>query len=98
VAPTYITLGLLGSGAATSLRPEKGPDAGAGPMGVQLVLLSVMDGSVRPSKHSSTGRNPRFLRPLARDLESTSVRNQLRNIVHLLFARIETRRVAVVRL
>src|SRR5262249_27768662 len=64
LAPTYITLGLLGSGAATSMRPAKGPPPlpDVGPMGVQLVLLSVMLGSVRPSKHSSTGRNTWLLR------------------------------------
>src|SRR6266496_133583 len=45
-APRYITLGLLGSGAATSMRPAKGPLTGAGPMGVHLLALKVTDGEV----------------------------------------------------
>src|SRR5215472_1577582 len=43
--PRYITLELLGSGAATSTRPPKGgPVTGAGPMGVHWFALKVTDG------------------------------------------------------
>src|SRR5215467_6861200 len=54
LAPRYITLELLGSGAATSMRPPKGPLTGglpktkksafAGPMGVHLFALKVTEG------------------------------------------------------
>src|SRR5262245_16624584 len=44
LAPRYITLGLPGSGAATSMRPAKGPPTGAGPMGVHLLALKVTAG------------------------------------------------------
>src|SRR2546421_4527154 len=50
LAPTYMTVGLLGSDAATSMRPEKGPPPkpGAGPIGVQLVALNTIDGEGPP--------------------------------------------------
>jgi hypothetical protein len=43
---------LLGSDAATSTRPEKGPANGAGPMGVQLLALNTSDGEGPPLTRS----------------------------------------------
>src|SRR6266516_7616266 len=37
LAPRYMTLELLGFGAATSMRPANGPLTGAGPMGVHAL-------------------------------------------------------------
>ena len=53
--PRYITLELLGSGAATSMRPAKGPLTGAGPIGVQWLALKTTAGE-GPLSTRVTGR------------------------------------------
>src|SRR6266700_7017956 len=55
LAPRYITLGLLGCSAATSMRAANCPLTGAGPIGVHLLALKVTDGEV-PLSACSTER------------------------------------------
>src|SRR4051812_6906028 len=46
--PRYMTAELLGSDAATSMRPEKLPAPGAGPIGVHWLVLKVIRGGAGP--------------------------------------------------
>src|SRR3954471_890029 len=67
---TYITAALLGSDAAASTRPEKGPAPGAGPIGVHWSALKMIDGdgplsarsNDRPTMTSAVVRSIRVTR------------------------------------
>src|SRR6266516_5281914 len=73
LAPRYMTLELLGFGAATSMRPANGPLTGAGPMGVHALALKTTDGEM-PLLAWSTGRPTMNSRAIDKPIQIVQLR------------------------